>query len=550
MDEIKSVRVRRNDINSGTLDIRVVIFKQNRTFGPDERVVAGIYNPYKPDARKVWIETTYKKSGVYKDYTDDQFIKDFIDMNSKMEGKSYYIIQDPWENKVPIYRNYGSDPYYLNNGAVVYIMWKDGDTAVGGQKYSDDSGHELTPKDISFKKTIKINSSNETQGFTLGKNGDFEYSSNSREYASYIKDRDIISEIISKWKIKVDNYDLGICLPINESCSIIPYKGPLQPIVPDVPATPVGATAINAETSSSKEKINIVLQTEKIKVKEDVTSLKVYIGIAKDAALEQLMEENSLNNEQDDFIDGEGVDYSEYVESDFVGDDEAPIDLPDVDPQASNVQETSAENTYTPPVVASGKAVSLPTTYSHTSTQGFNLLNSQWIGDLITSAISHIGHPTYDIEDTDRGNKGCASAVSMMFYRAFGVHMKTGKVVKSVPKSIGDFGSKGTGELAGWFSNTSLYTRIPWQDAQPGDILNTARKEPQSGHIGVVINTKNNDGSWNVVSNSSKGFAGGGGGAVKQNYSVKKWQSVTNRNPSGTFAYRYIGPKQSSGQTA
>lgn len=549
MDEIKAVRVRRNDINSGTLDIRVAIFKQNRTFGPDERVVVGVYNPLKPDGKKVWMETTYKKTGPYKDYTDDQFISEFINMNSKIEGKSYYIIQDPWENKVPIYRNYGSDPYYLNNGAVVYIMWKDGTKDVGGQKYSDDSGHELTPTDISFKKTIKINSSSETQGFTLGKNGDFEYSNNSQEYVSTIKDRDIISEIISKWKIKVDNYDLGICLPINESCSIIPYKGPLQPIVPDVPATPVGATAISAD-SKKKEPIKINLQDEKVKVKEDVLSLKVYIGIAKDSPLEKSLEEETLNTEQDDFVDGEGVDSSEYEESEFVGDDEAPVNIPDVDPRSSSIQETSTENTYTPPVVASGKVVSLPTTYSHTSTQGFNLLNSQWIGDLITSAISHIGHPTYDIEDTDRGNKGCASAVSMMFYRAFGVNMRTGKAVKSIPKSIGDFGSKGTGELAGWFSNTSLYLRIPWQDAQPGDILNTARKEPQSGHIGVVINTKNNDGSWNVVSNSSKGFAGGGGGAVKQNYSVKKWQSVTNRNPSGTFAYRYIGPKLSGGQVA
>jgi len=549
MDEIKAVRVRRNDINSGTLDIRVAIFKQNRTFGPDERVVVGVYNPLKPDGKKVWMETTYKKTGPYKDYTDDQFISEFINMNSKIEGKSYYIIQDPWENKVPIYRNYGSDPYYLNNGAVVYIMWKDGTKDVGGQKYSDDSGHELTPTDISFKKTIKINSSSETQGFTLGKNGDFEYSNNSQEYVSTIKDRDIISEIISKWKIKVDNYDLGICLPINESCSIIPYKGPLQPIVPDVPATPIGATAISAD-SKKKEPIKINLQDEKVKVKEDVLSLKVYIGIAKDSPLEPSLEQETLNTEQDDFVDGEGVDSSEYEESEFVGDDEAPVNIPDVDPRSSSIQETSTENTYTPPVVASGKVVSLPTTYSHTSTQGFNLLNSQWIGDLITSAISHIGHPTYDIEDTDRGNKGCASAVSMMFYRAFGVNMRTGKAVKSIPKSIGDFGSKGTGELAGWFSNTSLYLRIPWQDAQPGDILNTARKEPQSGHIGVVINTKNNDGSWNVVSNSSKGFAGGGGGAVKQNYSVKKWQSVTNRNPSGTFAYRYIGPKLSGGQVA
>lgn len=316
MNEIKSVRVRRNDINSGTLDIKVSIYKQNHIFGTDERVLVGYNND-----RPIWKETTYKKTGSYKDYTDDQFIEDFVNMNSKIEGKLYYVIQDPWENKVPIYRDYGSDPYYLNNGAVVYIMWKDGDKVVGGQKYSDDNGFELTPNDISFKKTIKIISSNETQGFTLGKNGDFEYSNNSQEYVSTIKDRDIISEIVSKWKTKVDNYnDLWPCMPINESCSIIPYKGPLQPIVSDVPANPA---AINAETSSSKEKINIVLQTEKIKVKEDVTSLKVFIGIAK----ETLLEEKTLNEEQDDFIDGEGVDYSEYVESDFQGMDEVEIQL-------------------------------------------------------------------------------------------------------------------------------------------------------------------------------------------------------------------------------
>jgi hypothetical protein len=330
MDEIKAVRVRRNDINSGTLDIRVAIFKQNRTFGPDERVVVGVYNPLKPDGKKVWMETTYKKTGPYKDYTDDQFINEFINMNSKIEGKSYYIIQDPWENKVPIYRNYGSDPYYLNNGAVVYIMWKDGTKDVGGQKYSDDSGHELTPTDISFKKTIKINSSSETQGFTLGKNGDFEYSNNSQEYVSTIKDRDIISEIISKWKIKVDNYDLGICLPINESCSIIPYKGPLQPIVPDVPATPIGATAISAD-SKKKEPIKINLQDEKVKVKEDVLSLKVYIGIAKDSPLEPSLEQETLNTEQDDFVDGEGVDSSEYEENEFVGAEEQIIQLNAID---------------------------------------------------------------------------------------------------------------------------------------------------------------------------------------------------------------------------
>lgn len=544
MDEIKSVRVRRNDINSGSLDIRVTIFKQNHIFGVDERVLVGVYKPFNPDLKKVWIETTYKKTGAYKDYTDDQFIEDFINMNSKIEGKLYYTIQDPWENKVPIYRDYGNDPYYLNNGAIVYIMWKDGNTDIGGQKYSDDSGHELTPTDISFKKTIKITSTNETKGFTLNKNDEFEYDGVPREYVNSIKDRDIISEIISKWKIKVDNYDLEICLPINESCFIIPYKGPLQPIVVDVPKT---KNPVNAD-SSNKEKIKIVIQDDTIKVKEDVTSLKVYIGISK-----EILEDGILNTDQDDFINSEGVDYSEYIESEFVGAEEAPIDIPDVDPVASAIQETSTENSYNPGTIVSGKVVSLPTTYSHTGQQGFNLLNSQWIGDLITSALSHIGHPTYDIAGTEspktgkKGALGCASAVSMIFYRAFGVNMRTGSAVKAKPQSIGDFGSKGTGELAGWFSNSNLYHRISWQDAQPGDILNTA-KARESGHIGIVINTKNKDGSWNVVSNSSEGFEGGGGGAIKQNYSVKKWQSVANRNPSGTFAYRYIGPKLNSGK--
>jgi hypothetical protein len=555
MDEIKSVRVRRNDINSGSLDIRVTIFKQNHTFGADERVVAGIYNPYKPDAKKVWIETTYKKTGSYKDYTDDQFIEDFINMNSKIEGKLYYVVQDPWRNKVPIYRDYGNDPYYLNNGAIIYIMWKDGTTDVGGQKYSDDTGHEITPTDISFKKTIKISSTNENKSFTLNKNDEFEYDGKPQEFAGYNSDKGIIAVALSKWKMKISNYnDLELCSPDNEGCSIIPYKSPLQPIVPDVPATPVGATAISAD-SKKKEPIKISLQDEKVKVKEDVLSLKVYIGIAKDSPVEPSLEQQTLNTEQDDFVDGEGVDSSEYEESEFVGDNEAPIDLPDVDPAASAIQETSTENSYDPGKVVTGKIVSLPTTYSHTSAQGFNLLNSQWIGDLITSAISHIGHPTYDIAGTEspktgkKGALGCASAVSMIFYRAFGVNMRTGSAVKAKPQSIGDFGSKGTAELAGWFSNANLYRKISWQDAQPGDILNTA-KARESGHIGIVINTKNKDGSWNVVSNSSEGFEGGGGGAVKQNYSVKKWQSVANRNPSGTFAYRYIGPKLSSGKVA
>lgn len=341
MKEIKSVRVRRNDVNLGTLDIKVTIYSNNHSFS-DERIVIGLNND-----RPVWMETKYKKTASYKDYTDDQFISDFVNMNSKIEGKAYYIIQDPWEDKVPIYRNFGSDPYYLNNGVVVYIIWKDGDKDIGGQKYSDESGHELKSQDIVFKKTIKIISSNEAQTFTLGKNGEFEYGNNSLEYLGTIRDIDIIYEIISKWVNKVNGYDLGICLPINESCSIINYKSPLQPIIDSPIVNPV---AINAD-SKSKEKINIVLQTEKVKVKQDLTSLKVFVGQLK----EIILEENTLNTEQDEFIDGEGVDYSEYFESDFQGMDEIEIQIQE---DISSGQEDSDSELVAPGAPANIRPVS------------------------------------------------------------------------------------------------------------------------------------------------------------------------------------------------
>jgi hypothetical protein len=550
--EIKSVRVRKSNISSGTLDIRVAIYEDNQSRNEEgklvfnNRVLIGFDNN---NNKIVWTKTNYSKllTTKYKDFTDEQFIKEFIDMNSKMDGggNEYKIIQDPWKDNVPIIRNYGFDPYYLNNGAEVYISWTDVDSRIseGGEKYSKSDGTEITydptfyretgnVKPLNITKSIRIVHKEETQNLTLNKNNEFEYTIYSNDYRG--TDLIVLDILIGEWKRKIPNYDLALCSPNNESCSIIPYKSPLKPFVPDVEPTSIIKTATN---ETPKEKINVVLSTIPIKTKID-TVINVYIGKPNE------IKDININNTEDNF---EGLS-DEYTEEAFVGSEEAPIDLPDMGTAYDNIQETSSESVYNPGSVIPGKVVSLPGKYSHTGEQGFNLLNSQWIGDLIASAISHIGHPTYDIEGTEQGALGCASAVSMIFYRAFGVHMKTGKAVKSTPKSIGDFGSKGTGELAGWLSNGSLYTRVSWQNAQPGDILNTARGS-KAGHIGVVINTTNGDGSWNVISNSSKGFAGGGGGAVKLNYSVKKWKSVADRNPSGTFAYRYIGPKQSTGQS-
>ena len=139
----------------------------------------------------------------------------------------------------------------------------------------------------------------------------------------------------------------------------------------------------------------------------------------------------------------------------------------------------------------------------------------------------------------------------MVFYRAFGVHMRDGSVVKKLPKSISDFGSEGTAALGSWFGkNPGMWDKIPWKEGKPGDVINTERGS-KAGHVGIVMNTINKDGSYDVASNSSKGFGSKGDpqGCGKLNYSIKKWQSVTDRNPLRTFCWRYKGPKLTQGQT-
>jgi hypothetical protein len=125
MKEIKSVRLRKTNDNIGSLDIKVTLYEDKKTFGSNERVLIGTNN-----SNPIWLSTRYKKSGIFKEFTDDQFIDNFILLQSKSDSKSsgYKIIQDPWEEKVPKYRSYGFDPYYLNNGAWISISWLEGNT--------------------------------------------------------------------------------------------------------------------------------------------------------------------------------------------------------------------------------------------------------------------------------------------------------------------------------------------------------------------------------------------------------------------------------------
>jgi hypothetical protein len=330
MKEIKSVRVRRSNVKSGSLDIKVTLYEDKRTFAADEMILIGTNN-----GNIVWQEARYK----IKNSTDpDFFIHNFIVTNNNLgstDANTYYsIIQDPWEEKVPIIRDYGYDPYYLNNGAEVYISWTDADSKIseGGEKYSKPDGTEITydptlyketgnVKSLNITKSIRIVHKEETQNLTLNNNNEFEYTIYSKDFRG--SDLIVLDILISEWKRKIPNYDLALCSPNNESCSIISYKSPLKPFVPDT--IPESVTIVPTN-EIPKEPIIVVLP-ESIKVKID-TTFKIFIGKNKELIETQtVLQDDELTDLSD-----------EYSEEPFAGVEEEELKLQE---QISSGQEDS-----------------------------------------------------------------------------------------------------------------------------------------------------------------------------------------------------------------
>ena len=398
------------------------------------------------------------------------------------------------------------------------------------------------------KTIIALNNTSGNQMFVLSSNDIklFGTSSEPDIFPGNVNDLDIIDKFIGIWKNKVPNYDLKLCEPSYfPSVTNLNFKSPVGTQSSGTPSNDNQAIVKNTP-DEVKFKLSIIYDTNiPIKAGQDMPDVNIYVG--------DPPKEGEFLFDEDEFDDLYLLD-DEFREVEFDGESEAPSNIADP-PPSSNTNEGGATTGSYIPVIVSGGGVVLPkgnSAYSHNTEQGYNLVDSKWYGDILTSALAHIDHPTFDIPGTESGNLGCASWVSMVFYRAFGVHMKDGKPVKKIPKSIGDFGSTGTGQLGGWFAlNPQMWIRIPWEDGQPGDVINTERGT-SAGHVGVVMNTKDADGSWKVASNSSKGFGSPKDprGCGKLNYSIKKWKSVTSRNPTKTFCWRYKGPKLSPGQNA
>jgi hypothetical protein len=315
MKEIKSVRVRRisasSDENlSGIGDYKVTLYDNS-----DGKFKVGVSQSGRGD-----LFAEYNREGKFQNYTNDDFIKDGINILIVKQNNNnpHDIIQDPWLNNPPKWRSFGFDPYYLNNGSVVYITWSEETTSIGGRSWSDDDGFELDiqrgltqSNKSSIVKNIKVIS--ESENIEIDKNGIIsKYTLNGKDYIGTIKDKDIINELINIWKSKVPNYDLKICDPNYVKCELIDYISPIK-----VLDSPTESEKTNSTESDQRIEMKVVLpENLELRVKQDIPSLKIYFG--------------DIRNDDSGFTFGDfGDDLSllddEFTEAEFSGLEETSV---------------------------------------------------------------------------------------------------------------------------------------------------------------------------------------------------------------------------------
>lgn len=315
MMEIKSVRIRNSyaDINerlSAYADYKVSLFSNNGEYIVKFIPVSG---------NRANSENIYKRE---LNFTDNDYINKGIEFLSKRDGIQYVIIQDPFNDIPPIHRNFGNDPYYLNNGSFIKISWRLNNENVGGVKWSDENGKEL--KELmgvdksSYSKMIEIYGDDEifiltNEGFTTSNLGE------SKPLSGLIPDMDIIKNIIDRWKSNVPNYELELCKEDYISCNIIKFISPLDK---------EQASESTEEVSPNKsKKSNILCLFDQGKLKPQMDfSLEIYVGEARE---EILAEEDGFIFTEEDEVTGLS---EEYTEREFRGLEETNLVLEITEP--------------------------------------------------------------------------------------------------------------------------------------------------------------------------------------------------------------------------
>ena len=326
MKAIKAVRVRRKfastDENlSGLSDYKVTLYDD----GGKKFKIGSL----RTGGTLVFVE--YKKEGRFENFSNDDFIKDGINVliSKQNDDKEFEIIQDPWLEKPPKWRSFGFTPYYLNNGSEVYIKWLEGTLVAGGRKWSDDDGNELSVSKSGdsksfIEKSVEFFAPPSYEGqkvMKLTSEGIKSITDQTRDliFTGNVSDKDILNLLISKWNIKIPNYNLSLCDPDYIRCEIIPYISPVDDLEDideklEKPENPI---------KSEKLKLNVILPKDlQIRVKEDLPSFKIFVGDPPKTEL--------LTSDEFDFGDDEddlSLLENEFRESDFIGEGEQLLSI-------------------------------------------------------------------------------------------------------------------------------------------------------------------------------------------------------------------------------
>jgi hypothetical protein len=193
---------------------------------------------------------------------------------------------------------------FTENGGKGYLVWTE-----DGLQYDSKS----IPEDTPFRRTVDIEGVPVDIGGSKPKNQIVYFDGGK-------SDQHVLEQVINDFISKITSlhgifrYDLKLCAPDNEACSLIPYKSPLEPPVKvnDL-QTPPG----NTQSTPTKIKFTIDgLPTEIIiKAKENLDTFTIWTG--------PIPKVNNGDSNIDDFEDG--LD-EEYKEGEFTGTEEIIVD--------------------------------------------------------------------------------------------------------------------------------------------------------------------------------------------------------------------------------
>jgi hypothetical protein len=268
MQEIKSVRIDNNKNSFNTLfkvtlfrvdldNFIVIFYKGNNT--NRYNYINSLYPQIKKD---LFFSGDKIVSGFNELGQFDYFINEAITQQSRIDKVEYVITQDPFLESLKK-RRFSLDPYYLNNGAIIYINWLEDGQIIDASEFSDEIGNEqvvnAVRKDIRIKKQVQILYKDDI--FTISEKNKIEFDLNKtrKNYSGIILDKLIINEVISIWKSKVINYDLKLCEDQSNYCSEIEYVSPLETKVIEQ----------EKEIIKEKKKMEINLIKKTVKKRED-----------------------------------------------------------------------------------------------------------------------------------------------------------------------------------------------------------------------------------------------------------------------------------------